>query len=245
MNWTRLAIAALGVAVFCAGAIVLLVPGAGGSLPVDAAVEVLGYDYLLVAVLGVVAFAVTLPVMALRAVGGLDQATPPDPEGIETVPRFGADVDAILEEGPGIRTRLLGDRGRAVRERFREAAVRTVARVERCDHAEARRRVTDGTWTDDPSAAAFLSEDGAAPISAALRGGLRAALGGETPFQRRARRTAEAIVALAEGSDERAYRDLRDGESDSAGPSDRDPDEDQHRGQRGSSGASRGSEVSA
>lgn len=206
MNWLRLLVAALGVAAFGVAAVVVLVPGAGSILPADAAVEALGYDYLLVALVGVVAFVVTLVVVALRAAGGLDRATPPDPEGIETVPRLGADVDAIVEDGLGLRERLFGDGGEQVRERIRETAVRTVSRVEHCDHAAARRRVDRGSWTDDREAAAFLAEGGDAPGTWRTR--LLAAVGGESPLQRGARRSIRAIVALAEGSDASAYRDL-------------------------------------
>lgn len=138
MNWIRLLVATLGVAAFGLAAAIVLVPGAGSVLPVDAAVAALGYDYLLAALLGVVAFVVTLLLLALRAVGGVDQATPPDPGGIETVPRFGADVDAVVEDGLGIRARLFGDGGEQVRGRVRETAEHTAARVRNCDRSETR-----------------------------------------------------------------------------------------------------------
>ena len=235
MNWRRLLVAALGIGVFGLAAVVVLVPGAESLLPVDAAVEALGLDYLLVAILGVVAVLVTLLILAMRALGGQDQATPPDPESIETVPRFGADVDAVVEDGLGLRNRLLGDGGEAVRERFRETAVRTVARVDNCDHASARRRVADGTWTDDPEAAAFLAEDGAGAGTMRMR--VRAALAGESLFQRGARRTASAIVDLAEGSDASAYRSLGSRRETSARPgatSDGREGPDGHEGEPGS-----------
>lgn len=218
MNWRRLLVAGIGVVAFVLAVAMVVVPGAESVLPVDAAVEALGYDYLLVALLGVVALVVTLLVLALRAIDGQDQATPPDPEGIETVPRFGADVDEVIEAGLGLRTRFLGDGGEAVRDRFRETAVRTVARVENCTHADARRRVAEGTWTDDPAAASFLADGGG---SVTWRTRVLSAFGGESPFQRGARRSAEAIVALAEDSDASAYRDLRGREEtdpDSRGP---------------------------
>ena len=202
MSWGRNLVAALGVTTFGLAAAVLLVPGAASVVPVDAAVAALGLDYLLVAVLGVVALVVTLLVLGLRAVGGLEQAEPPDPEGIETVPRLGADVDALLEDGLGLRRRLLEDGGEPIRERFRETAVRTVARVENCEHAEARRRVRAGIWTDDGEAAAFLADGGDA--RATWRTRVYAALDGESPFQRGARRTVEAVVALA-ADDEDEY----------------------------------------
>ena len=224
MNWGRLLVAALGVAAFGVAAAAALVPGVASMLPVDAAVAALGLDYLLVAVLGVVALVVTLLVLALRAVGGQDQADPPAPESIETVPRLGADVDAVLEDGLGLRRRVLGDGGEPVRERFRETAVRTVARVENCEHAEARRRVRAGTWTDDAEAAAFLADGGDA--RATWRTRVYAALQGESPFQRGARRAVEAVVALAaEAEDE--YADVggsRAGDDGAVDPAGRRPD---------------------
>lgn len=196
MNPNRLPIVVAGLAAFAAAAAVVLVPGVGSSLPVDAAVEALGYDYLLVAVLGAVAFVATLPVMAARAVGGIDQAAPPEPEAIETVPPPGAAVDAIVEDGLGLRSRVFDDPVREVRDRVRESAVRAVARADGCSRAEARRRVEEGTWTNDPAAAAFLAEDG--DVGGGRWTGLRAVAAGELPAQRGVRRAAAAIVALHE-----------------------------------------------
>lgn len=197
MNPNRLPIVVAGLAAFAAAAAVVLSPGVGSDLPVGTVVESLGNDYLLVAILGAVAFVATLPVMAARAVGGIDQATPPEPEVIDSVPPPGAAVDAIVEDGPGLRSRLFDDRTLEVRDRVRETAVRTVARADGCSRAEARRRVHKGTWTDDPAAAAFLAEDG--DVGGARWTGLRAVAAGELPVQRGVRRAAAAIVALHEG----------------------------------------------
>ncbi|WP_050032906.1 DUF7269 family protein [Halorubrum halophilum] len=76
---------------------------------------------------------------------------------------------------------------RELRERIRTAAVAAVARERNRSTAAAERAVAVGTWTDDPTAAAFLADDASYPIRvrlrAAIRGrsrygyGLRAALG--------------------------------------------------------------------
>jgi len=201
VNWRRLLVALSGLAVFGAAVLVLVDPATAALVPVDGAVAALGFDYLLLAIVGVVALVVTLVVLALRAVGGLDQAEPPAPEEIATVPTFGADVDAVVEDGTGLRARLFGDERERVRERFRETAVATVMRVSNCSRAEARRQVATGAWTDDAEAAAFLASSGEGPGTWRTRFG--AAFSGETPFQRGARHAAEAVVGLAETGGDR------------------------------------------
>jgi len=62
---------------------------------------------------------------------------------------------------------------RELRERVRAVAVAAVARDRNCSTAAAERAVEVGTWTDDPTAAAFLASDASYPIGVRLRAGIR------------------------------------------------------------------------
>jgi len=62
---------------------------------------------------------------------------------------------------------------RELRERVRTVAVAAVARDRNCSTAAAERAVEVGTWTDDPTAAAFLASDASYPIGVRLRAGIR------------------------------------------------------------------------
>ncbi|SEP27999.1 hypothetical protein SAMN04487948_1326 [Halogranum amylolyticum] len=189
----RTPVVALGVLVFALALGVLVTPELGGSIPVGEAVDAAGSDYKLFVVFGAAALAVVFVVFALRAVGGQNQATPPDPEDIRTAPVPGAGFDAVLTDGVGLRERLFGDAHEQVRGRLRETATQTVMRRENCGRKTARESVETGSWTDDRDAAAFVG--GAEGPSPPLSSRVSAALRGRSWFQHGARRAAEEIVA--------------------------------------------------
>lgn len=195
MKLARATLGVLGIAVFGLAVITIFAPEAAAGVPVDDAVAALGNDYLLVGVFGVMGFAVVLGTVSVRSVRGIDQATPPSPEGIPTGPRPGESLDRLLERGPTLRERLFTDHREEVREQLRETAVRTLMRTSNCTRAAALERIEQGTWTDDPEAAAYLGADGG---TSRRWSDAVAALRGESGFQRRARRTARAIVRLDE-----------------------------------------------
>lgn len=192
----RTPVVALGVLVFALALGVLLTPELGGAIPVDDAIDAAGSDYKLFAVFGAVALLVVLLVFLLRAVGGQDQATPPDPEDVRTAPVPGAEFDAVVDDGVGLRERLFGDTHERVRGRLRETATQTVMRRENCGREQARGRVETGTWTDDRDAAAFVG--GADGPSPPVTSRVKAALRGRSWFQHGARRTAAEIVGANE-----------------------------------------------
>lgn len=82
---------------------------------------------------------------AVRAAGLEDRYEPPRP---------GADIDAELAAGPSGSSRADG----RLRERLRVLAVRVLSDAEGWSEDEARRRLDDGTWTDDETAAALFAE---------------------------------------------------------------------------------------
>jgi len=70
-------------------------------------------------------------------------------------PRPGADVDAELAIGPGEGASGADAR---IRERLRLLAVRVLSDAEGWSEEKAHRRLDEGTWTDDRTAAALFSE---------------------------------------------------------------------------------------
>lgn len=207
----RLPLMVLGGLAFALGVLTIVAPAVADAIPIEAVVALLGNDYILVAALAGAAVLVVLTVLVARGVTGINQTTPPDPEEVHSVPRFGEAFDEVISRG-GLRALLTTERHRQVRTRLREAAIATVMRETNCTRAEARERVERGTWTDDPEAAAFLAEakegnleSGSGPgpgpgpatgpgSATGVAARVRAAIGGETPFQRGARRTAAEIV---------------------------------------------------
>lgn len=194
MSTARASVGLLGVAAVGLAAVTALAPDLVAGLDVGAAFE---NDYLFVVPLGLAAVAVVLGALASRSIRGIDQATPPDPEGVPTADPAGAEFDRLVEGG--WRSAVAAHRQRArLQQRLQETAIRTVTRVERCSRAAARRQVEAGTWTDDPVAAAYLAEDserGQRSATADVGAFLRL----ESPLQRRARRAARAIEGAARG----------------------------------------------
>lgn len=190
-------LALVGTAVVGGG--IALTVGVGPPLGAvtDTATTRVGNDYFLVAGIGIGAFALTLIVVAARAVTGVDQLTPPDPEGIPSAPRLGDEFDRYVAGRARLLAPLRSDESNRIRSRLRDAAVRAVMENHGCSREDARKLVDVGEWTDDVEAAAYLggSQAPSAPVAARLR----AVLGGQRWRQRGADRTARAIVALADG----------------------------------------------
>jgi len=87
----------------------------------------------------------------------------------------------------------------AVRDRLRETAVDAHARARDCDRAAARAAVADGSWTNDPVAAAALADADGPEYGVGAR--LRLWLDPERERERRLRRTVDAIRRLAGGEE--------------------------------------------
>ncbi|MFC6826514.1 DUF7269 family protein [Halopelagius fulvigenes] len=129
-----------------------------------------------------------------------------DTERRYRVPVPGEDADRKLSASGGWR----GTRGSSgVRERIRDAAVRTLVLRDNCTEAEAEARIDEGSWTDDPVAARYLGADASVP----LRTRLRLAVRGDVSTVR-ATRAVAAVERLRDESDRRqseAPRRARDG----------------------------------
>lgn len=184
-------------------ALLLMVLVAAGrvesAIPTGRLVRTLGNDYLLAAALGGVALLVASVVTARGDT--VVQSEMPDPEEGVSVPSPGDGLAATLDR-PRLAVPLLAHGARSsVRERLRESAVEALVRAENCTERAARERIRSGRWTDDPDAAAFLSDSGGLPPLGAYR---RAFAAGDPWFVHGARRTADAIVRLAGDTSEGA-----------------------------------------
>lgn len=183
----RILAAAVGVVGLAAALVFVAAPetaGAGSEL-----VELAGNDYVLAAAVAAVALAVVVAVLGQRSVGGIDQATPPDPETVQNAPRPGVEFDRAVERASWLPFAGDADRRAAVRERVRTAVVRSVMHREGVSRDEARTRVETGAWTDDRAAADFLSESGRAPLTERLV----AFLSGGSQFERGAKRAVDEL----------------------------------------------------
>ena len=184
---------ALGILVFGGALAVVLAPGLGEALPLDAAIEALGSDYLVVAGLGVAALVVLAVMLVARAASSVDEASAPEPEYVEQVPVMGAEFDDLIDHGLGIRATYFSDEPEEIREDLRERAIRTLIRTRGVAREDARALVESGRWTDDRAASRFLATDRVAPRSTRVS----AALHGQSWLQYGASAAAEEIVRIA------------------------------------------------
>lgn len=192
-----LPLAILGGIAFALGLVTIIKPAIARIIPIAPVLALLGNDYVLVAVFALAALLVGVAVLVSCARSGISQSTPPDPEQIHNVPRFGSEFDDFLSER-GFSVLTGTDRHREVRTRLRKTAIATVMRESNCTRDEARARVERGTWTDEPEAVTFLAESGEPGLTARIVAALR----GDSPFQRSARLTAAEIASLDPGEDQ-------------------------------------------
>jgi hypothetical protein len=154
----------------------------------------LSLDYLFVTLVGLLA--VVQGVRLANARRGTDRyaADTGDPERRFSVPVPGDELaDDLRGLGP-LSPHGVEHRKRA-REMLHDAAIETlVTQTDRSSEA-AEAAVADGSWTDDPVAARFLSRDAPqVPLSTRFRG----MASRESGFARGARRTVDALVAVQE-----------------------------------------------
>ncbi|GAB7010193.1 DUF7269 family protein [Halorubrum trueperi] len=209
---TRVLLLLVGVTTLGVGLLVAFDPETEGVLRTDAAVEALGSDYVVLAVIGLLMIGLALLLVAARRVRGVNEATPPAVEGVLTATYPGASFD---RSGGGRLSRFLSIRSaNGRRHRLREAAIRGTMRAEGCSRTDAGRRVDEGTWTSDSVAASYLS--------ASKRGVLGGTLSawGVTREGDPADRTVDAILAKTTGERSVARDSDRDPNAD------RDADQD-------------------
>jgi len=181
----RSALAAAGVVAVLVGVAFVLDPG------LAAVVE--GTDWQ-VTLLGLLALVQGVRLVAARRHADLDAAETGDPEITASMPVPGASFDDLLADSNGRNSTARRNREQ-IRSRLRETAIEVVAWTEGCSRETAADRLEAGTWTDDPLAAAFLGDVAVTELS--WLDSVRYTLSAEPRFQRRARRTADAIARCA------------------------------------------------
>lgn len=185
---TRRWVTGLGVALGVVGLVALAVPALTTPLPTDdTVVFVLG----LVLVLG-----------AVREVQRR-RHTPPgyaetgDAELTVDLPTPGEEFDRRFEGLTLARSDAV--RRERVRDEVKAVALETIQRREGCSEAAAEHRLHEGTWTDDPFAAAFFSRH---PPQVSTRERVQEILSSTPQFDRRARAAVAAVARLAEDDDD-------------------------------------------
>lgn len=121
-----------------------------------------------------------------------------DPEIVAPMPTPGHAFDERLSRVRAAGFGRARDR-REIRTRLTDLAVEAVARDENCSREVARERVESGEWTDDPYAAAFLSNASTADVPWYAH--VRNAIHREPRFQRHARHAVDALARYAEVAD--------------------------------------------
>lgn len=192
---TRL-VAAAGLSAVAVGVAAWLAPSVAVATGLVDLLATVGNAYSLFLALGVLALILAFTLGMTALLSGDRAATMPTVEGFTSTDTPGDEFELAMAD-------LAGRRGRAARpeshrerieRRLRNDAVRTVARVDGCSMATARKRVDSGEWTDDRYAAAFVGDDVAGPRWwQRLRDRLLRVDG----FERSARRAAQELADLA------------------------------------------------
>lgn len=162
-----------GVLALAAGVAVVVDPGLAAI--VDA-------QRTLVYAVGAITALFALGAIQRRRRATIEQAETPDPEDRATLRSPGDDVDAALRTGNvGPRTRAAPG-GDSLRDRVRTVAVARLVDRENCTPEAAESMLEAGTWTDDPLAAAYFSQEHRAQLQEGYATRLRAFLG-RTPSE--------------------------------------------------------------
>lgn len=176
---TRWFLVAVGLLSLAAGTILLVIPGSGIAWPWTD-------DILLIAFFTIVTMVISLLVPFVFFEGEPGDEDLRAPERTPSTPAPGDDLERLLDHWtllPVSPTRR--DR---IRNRLRRAAIQTIIRTTGCSTMVAKERLEQGTWTDDPAAAAFVQAqpDPTRSVLSWIR------------FPHRARRAAQAILDQAE-----------------------------------------------
>jgi uncharacterized repeat protein (TIGR01451 family) len=169
------------------GTVLIFVPGLAAAIP--------GNDYVVLAV-GGIALLAAVDLIYRRRRADPEAAETGDPEVALPLPVPGTSLQRDLDRIDGLRQAPLRTRKR-VRNRLHEAAVAVVRRRERVSQATAEQLVATGQWTDDPYARLFVGDPDLVP-RLSRRENVRARASLRSRFGFEARRTAEAVLELAD-----------------------------------------------
>ncbi len=185
----RTVVTAVGLLAVGWGIAVLAAPGLATIFPLQE---------IFVKFVGLLAFVQGLRVVQRRRHTDIEGAETGDPETNVTLATPGHEFDELLRTvHVGHRKRLIRSR-KELRERLESSLTAAIVRRHGCSDDEARTQIETGAWTGDPEVAAFLGGPSAPRQS--WREWLRQSFGSETAFQRRARKTADAVAQYVEES---------------------------------------------
>ncbi|WP_276254147.1 DUF58 domain-containing protein [Halomontanus rarus] len=142
---------------------------------------------------GVVALLIALNTLTRRH-GVRERGTTPDPEHRYRVPIPGAELTEAVDQFRSRRGDLFAPSNR-IQDGLREAAIAALTRFQGLTPSTANERIEDGSWTDDPYAAAFLSPT-IDPPERPLRERLTDRFVRDVSFRDSVRRTAAAVAAV-------------------------------------------------
>lgn len=192
-------VATVGLLLVALSTAIVFQPGLADQFGYRSLLASLGNGYYLVAGIASLGFFYAIYVgMTWWLAGGVDQARPPAVEALPSSAIPGTELDDAVAE-------LTGERGRAarpvedrdrIRDRLVRDAVRTVARVENAPLDVARERVTEGEWTGNRYATAFVGGEGAPEPRWYQR--IRDRALRRDPFARRVEATISAMRSLEE-----------------------------------------------
>ncbi|WP_306059540.1 DUF58 domain-containing protein [Natronococcus wangiae] len=185
MNF-RTALLALGLAAFLGGVAALF-----GLLDI-------GLSRSIIVIAGLAG--VVIAIRALLDRGHTNRTPTPDPERRTAVPAPGESPAESIDAFRTAETSSYRPTGRRTTEGLRAAATAVLTRFGGRTEEEAVRQLESGSWTDDPTAAAFLSPSLDAPPRS-LRERLAAVTGSESRFHAGVRHAAAAIAAIGYDDD--------------------------------------------
>ncbi|MGB9986541.1 DUF7269 family protein [Salarchaeum japonicum] len=180
---TRAVALAVGVAAVALGVVFVVAPGFAGTL---------GTNRTAIFALGALALLLGVRAGSARRAASRESASLPEVESRVTFDRPGADRTDRLRTAAS--SRMNRDR-RELREDLRETAMSVLTAYGGYTTADAEAALRDGTWTDDPHAAAFFART---TPTRPLRIQLRDVVRGTAAFDRRATRAVAELSAIAE-----------------------------------------------
>ncbi|MDY6764791.1 MAG: hypothetical protein SV377_03760 [Halobacteria archaeon] len=187
MNRTQKALVGIGVVLVALGFAIVIRP--------ELSQEMLkGINYTIVTLIGVLALIQGFKVARRRRKTEIEEAETENPEIVPKVPAPGDDFDDDMKFMTDFKGHGIVEERRKIRDRIEEAAIEVLVRYDSYSRDSATEMIKNGTWTDDPHAAAFLAPE---IVEVPLSERFRAYLSPETQFELRSRHAIDVITSRA------------------------------------------------
>jgi len=146
---------ATGIVVFAVGVLSIRQPETEQFISIEPAIAALGSDYIVIALLGIVAVTLSAVVGVVTHTKGVGESKPPRVERVPTAQSPGHSLDVT----PSTLSSLRRSKSRpSQRDRLRTAAIEVTLRAKNCSRADATQQVAAGTWTDTEAASWWLAD---------------------------------------------------------------------------------------